>query len=88
MDGRPAAAGYGSYPQLPGKLPLRLDDADWLDSAFSVGDLMMVLVLQRLGPSGILAKFANIAGYVDRAEARPAYHRAFAAQRSFSQRTS
>lgn len=70
------------------KLSLRLGGADWLDGAFSAGDLMMVSVLQRLRSSGILAEFPNIAGYVDRAEARPAYHRAFEAQRSFNQRTS
>ncbi len=55
-------------------------DADWLDGRFSAGDLMMVHVLQRLKPSGILAEFPNLAAYVARGEARPAYKRAFAAQ--------
>ena len=55
-------------------------DADWLDGAFSAGDLMMVHVLQRLKPSGILEEFPNLAAYVARGEARPAYKRAFAAQ--------
>ena len=54
--------------------------ADWLDGAFSAGDLMMVHVLQRLKPSGILNEFPNLAAYVARGEARPAYKRAFAAQ--------
>src|ERR1700734_3964101 len=36
-----------------GELPGRLGDADWLDGAFSAGDLMMVGVLPRLKPSGI-----------------------------------
>jgi glutathione S-transferase len=31
-----------------------LGDADWLDGAFSAGDLMMVSVLLRLKSSGIL----------------------------------
>jgi glutathione S-transferase len=31
----------------------RLGDADWLDGAFSAGDLMMVSVLLRLKPSGM-----------------------------------
>jgi glutathione S-transferase len=62
------------------QLAARLGDAEWLDGGFSAGDLMMVHVLQRLKPSGILDEFQNLAAYVARAEARPAYRRAFAAQ--------
>ena len=62
------------------QLSVRLGDADWLDGAFSAGDLMMVSVLQRLRPSGILNEFPKLAAYVARAEARPAYQRAFDAQ--------
>lgn len=58
----------------------RLADADWLDGAFSAGDLMMVSVLLRLKSSGILDKYPNLAAFVARGEARPAYKRAFAAQ--------
>ena len=54
-----------------------LGDADWLDGAFSAGDLMMVSVLLRLRASGILNGFPNLSGYVARGEARPAYKRAF-----------
>lgn len=61
-------------------LSARLGDAEWLDGRFSVGDLMMVSVLLRSRPSGILDEFANLAAYVARGEARPAYQRAFAAQ--------
>jgi len=61
-------------------LSARLGDADWLDGAFSAGDLMMVSVLLRLKPSGILGQYPNLAAYVARGEARPAYQRAFAAQ--------
>jgi glutathione S-transferase len=57
-----------------------LGDADWLDGDFSAGDLMMVSVLLRLRPSGILDEFPVLAAYVARGEARPAYQRAFAAQ--------
>jgi len=39
-----------------------------------------VHVLQRLKPSGLLNEYPNLAAYVARAEARPAYQRAFAAQ--------
>ncbi|GGA44461.1 glutathione S-transferase family protein [Dyella nitratireducens] len=63
-----------------GQLSVRLGDADWLDGAFSAGDLMMVSVLLRVRPSGILDEFPNLAAYVARGEARPAYKRAFAAQ--------
>ena len=62
------------------ELSHRLGDSEWLDGAFSAADLMMVHVLQRLKPSGILYEFANLAAYVARGEARPAFKRAFAAQ--------
>ena len=58
----------------------RLGSADWLDGAFSAGDLMMVSVLLRLRASGLLDDYPNLAAYVARGEARPAYERAFAAQ--------
>ena len=58
----------------------RLGSADWLDGEFSAGDLMMVSVLLRLKPSGIVDEFPKLAAYVARGEARPAYQRAFAAQ--------
>ena len=62
------------------RLSARLGDADWLDGDFSAGDLMMVSVLLRLRPSGLLDEFPKLAAYVARGEARPAYKRAFAAQ--------
>jgi len=60
------------------QLSARLGSADWLDGGFSAGDLMMVSVLLRLKPSGILDEFPNLAAYVARGEARPAYQRALA----------
>ena len=62
------------------QLAARLGDADWLDAGFSAGDLLMVSVLLRLRPSGLLNEFSSLAAYVARGEARPAYRRAFAAQ--------
>lgn len=62
------------------ELSNRLGDADWLDGAFSAGDLMMVGVLRRLSSSGILDEYPNLKAYVARGEARPAFKRAFAAQ--------
>jgi glutathione S-transferase len=58
----------------------RLGDAEWLDGAFSAGDLLMISVLLRLGGSGILDGYPNLEAYVARGEGRPAYERAFAAQ--------
>ena len=59
-----------------------LDDAEWLDGAFSAGDLLMVTVLRRLQGSGMLEARPNLAAYVARAGMRPAYRRAFEAQRA------
>lgn len=62
------------------QLSARLGDAEWLDGAFSAGDLMMVSVLLRARPSGLLDEYPTLAGYVARGEARPAYQRAYEAQ--------
>uniref|UniRef100_B0SVL8 Glutathione S-transferase domain n=1 Tax=Caulobacter sp. (strain K31) TaxID=366602 RepID=B0SVL8_CAUSK len=62
------------------ELSSHLGDADWLDGAFSAGDLMMVTVLRRLSALGTLEDYPSLAAYVARAEARPAYKRAFADQ--------
>lgn len=62
------------------QLSARLGAADWLDGEFSAGDLLMVSVLLRLRASGILDEYQNLAAYVARGEARPAYGRSFAAQ--------
>lgn len=62
-------------------LSARLGDADWLDGAFSAGDLLMVTVLLRLkASSDMLDDYPNLAAYVARGEARPAYKRAFVDQ--------
>ena len=62
------------------QLSARLGSADWLDGGFSAGDLMMVSVLLRLKSSGMLDEYPNLAAYLARGEARPAYKRAFEAQ--------
>ncbi|HEY5804811.1 MAG TPA: glutathione S-transferase family protein [Lysobacter sp.] len=62
------------------QLAARLGNAEWLDGGFSAGDLMMVSVLLRVRPSGILDELPDLAAYVARGEARPAYRRAFDAQ--------
>jgi glutathione S-transferase len=62
------------------ELSNRLGRADWLDDAFSAGDLLMVMVLRRLEGSGLVEEYPNLSAYVARGKARPAYKRAFAAQ--------
>lgn len=65
-----------------GQLSARLGAAEWLDGDFSAGDLMMVTVLRRPGAARRLDGYPNLAAYVARAEARPAFGRAFADQRA------
>jgi glutathione S-transferase len=60
-------------------LSAALSDKEWLDGGFTVGDLTMVSVLRGLHDSGLLNDFPNLAAYVARGEARPAYARALAA---------
>lgn len=74
-------------PILKDRVRVRLDelsawlgDADWLDGAFSAGDLLMVTVLRRLGSSGLLDEYPALSAYIARGEGRPAYKRAFEAQ--------
>ena len=66
--------------QRLGELARRLGDADWLDGAFSAGDLLMVTVLLRLQGSGLVEEHPNLSAFVARGQARPAYQRAFDAQ--------
>ncbi|MGB3878007.1 MAG: glutathione S-transferase family protein [Shinella zoogloeoides] len=65
-----------------GQLSARLGAAEWLEGAFSAGDLLMVSVLMRLAWSHILDDHPNLAAYLARGQARPAYRRAFEAQRA------
>jgi glutathione S-transferase len=63
-----------------GQLSIYLDDREWLEGEFTAGDLLMVEVLRRLSSSGLLDEYPNVASYVARGEARPAFKRAFEAQ--------
>jgi glutathione S-transferase len=63
-----------------GQLSSHLGNAEWLDRDFTAGDLMMVEVLLRLESSHILDDYPNLSAYVARAQARPAFKRAFDAQ--------
>jgi glutathione S-transferase len=62
------------------QLAERLGTSEWLDGAFSAGDLLMISVLRRLASSGFLPDYPNLAAFIARGEARPAFQRAFAAQ--------
>jgi len=62
-----------------------LSDRTWLEDEFSVGDLMMVAVMLRLQSSGMIDGYPTVAAYLARATERPAYQRAFAAQRAVFQ---
>ena len=64
-----------------GELSRHLGDSEWLDGDFSVGDIMMTHVIERARSSGLIEEFPNLTAYLARAEARPAFQRAFAAQR-------
>ena len=64
------------------ELAARLGDAEWLDGGFSAADIMMVHVLRRLEGSGILEEYPSLSAYIARGAARPAYQRAFVAQRA------
>ena len=61
-------------------LSSQLGKAEWLDGAFSAGDLMMVMVLRRAEGMRVLEGYENLSAYVERGKARPAYQRAYAAQ--------
>ncbi|MEA9898901.1 glutathione S-transferase family protein [Xanthomonas campestris pv. raphani] len=52
----------------------------WLDGDFSAGDLLMASVLLRIRQTGLLDAYPQLLAYLARAEQRPAYQRAFAAQ--------
>ena len=68
------------------RLSVRLGDSDWLDGGFSAGDLMMVEVLLRVPDA--LAAFPNLVAYTQRARHRPAFKRAFAAQKAVFEESS
>ena len=57
-----------------------LGEKDWLEGRFSIGDLLMVTVLRNLRHTDIVAEFTNLAAYLERGEARPAFQRALADQ--------
>lgn len=74
-------------PQVAEQATKRLDQLatwlggkEWLEGAFSAGDLMMVAVLRVFDGTPALDAHPSLAHYVQRGEARPAFQRALAAQ--------
>ncbi|HEY0413997.1 MAG TPA: glutathione S-transferase family protein [Allosphingosinicella sp.] len=61
-------------------LAARLGEREWLDGAFTAGDLLMVSVLRILRETDLVAARPSLAAYQARGEARPAFQRALAAQ--------
>ncbi len=62
-----------------GQVDAALGGSEWLDGAFSIGDLMMANVLRNMD-ADVLGGFPRLAAYRVRAEARPAFGRALEAQ--------
>jgi glutathione S-transferase len=62
------------------QLAASLGDKEWLEGRFSIGDLMMVDTLRGIPDQALVAAHPNLAAYVARGTARPAFLRAMAAQ--------
>ena len=76
-------------PQVVEKIEARLKlladalgDKEWLEGRFTIGDLMMVSVLRNLRHTDLVAGRPPLAAYVARGEARPAFKRAYEAQKA------
>jgi glutathione S-transferase len=57
-----------------------LGDKEWFEGRFTIGDLMMVAVLRQLRHTSLVAEQPNLADFVARGEARPAFQRALVDQ--------
>lgn len=69
--------------RIDGRLGLLADalgDKEWLEGRFTIGDLMLVSVLRQLRHTDLVAQHPNLAAFVARGEARPAFQQALADQ--------
>jgi len=58
-----------------------LDDKQWLEGdRFTIGDLIMITTLRFLRHTDMVAEFPNLAAFLQRGEARPAFQRALSDQ--------
>jgi glutathione S-transferase len=62
------------------QLSRHLGEREWIDGFFSIGDIMIINLLRRPAGFAFVAEYPNIARYVERGTARPAFSRAFDAQ--------
>ncbi len=62
------------------QLSRALGEQEWLEGRFTIGDLVMADVLRAASDPEMVAAHPNLAAYVARATARPAYRAAMAAQ--------
>lgn len=63
-----------------GQLSAALGEREWLEGNFTIGDLVMVDVLRAAPEDELVAAHPNLAAYVARGMARPAFKVAIAAQ--------
>lgn len=70
------------------QLAAALGEPQWLVGTFSAADILMVHVLRRLEGSGIIEEYPVLSDYITRAAERPAYKRAFEAQRDVFRKAS
>lgn len=71
--------------KIDGRLKLlseALGDQEWFEGRFSIGNLMMVSVLRNLRHTDLVSRHSNLAAFVARGEARPAFRQAIADQLS------
>jgi glutathione S-transferase len=61
-------------------LAAALGENEWLEERFTIGDLMMVEALRSIPGQSLVAAHPNLAAYVARGTARPAFRRAMDAQ--------
>jgi glutathione S-transferase len=57
-----------------------LGDKEWLEGRFTIGDLIMITSLRFLRHTKLVAEHSNLAAYLARGEARPAFQRALSDQ--------
>jgi len=62
------------------QLSAALGDKEWLEGPFTIGDLVMIDVLRAVPEYDLVAAHPNLAAYVERGTARPAFKAAMAAQ--------
>ena len=57
-----------------------LEDRNYLTGRFTAADILMTAILRLIGHTDVVAGHPNLAAYVSRCEARPAFQRALAEQ--------